>query len=143
MRTEAAMLREYKRRRPKKLAERKDPLAITQTPCCGRCRFWTAPRDAEQDPFGECGRVEVVERRSGSLESGTAVTREELRRSGVPVETVPMRVRSWAPACSQYVAHPAIPADLRSRDPNATTPKPISPTQPRLIAEPNDEYEVA
>lgn len=115
MRTDAAMLREYKRRRPKKVAERKDPLAITQAPCCGRCRFWTPPTEPERDPFGECGRAGVTESRWGQIEKGTAISREELRRGNFMGATSPLRVRSWAPACSLFVARPQSMTESQSR----------------------------
>lgn len=44
----------------KKVAQRADPLAITKAPCCGTCSMWSAPRDADKDPFRECGRALVT-----------------------------------------------------------------------------------
>lgn len=95
----------YRKPRPKKLAERRDPLALTAAPCCGRCTFWGAPVDPGADPFGECGRTFVVTRRIQRVEAGTILSRQEIDNMDFPDSVLePVRTRSWAPSCSLYAA---------------------------------------
>jgi hypothetical protein len=96
------MVDRYRKPKPMKRAERKDPLALLSGPCCGRCGFWTAPDQPDKDPFGECARVVCAEQRVGTIEKGTLITLEELRKSGLQIESTPMRTRSWMRACPLY-----------------------------------------
>lgn len=123
----------YRKSKPKKLAERKDPLAVTQAPCCGRCQFWARPRDPERDPFGTCGRAFLMLARVQRLEKGMLITRQERDAMDLPSAfTERMRVRSWAPACSQYVDAVATVDEI--------DPEPDEPAQLRLLREERTRY---
>lgn len=105
------MVSEYRRKKPMKIAERKDPLALISASCCGRCRFWRAPKVAEKDPFGECGKAVCIAMRVRGFEKGTLVTIDELDAAGLPQSIgEPMRTRSWAPSCPLFYPKQDIPA---------------------------------